>query len=252
MIGGSAPILTHERNPWVFRTKPNDIYSARALAAFTVTTLHLTKIAIIHNNDIAGSEEDALLRADLKALAVTPVTDQSFVANTTDLTAQVLAIRKSGATALIGYVGVSADDVTLGRQMNRVGLHLTWLGSASLSAVAARKPGGALLYGTYAATDYAAGQSPEAAAFDRASQATLNLPGDFASGYAYDGLQILALVMHRVGTNPQAIRHSILAIRGYRGVMGTYNFDRNGDGLHQYTIVQNVQGRLRVVKVLIF
>jgi hypothetical protein len=33
-------------------------------------------------------------------------------------------------------------------------------------------------------------------------------------------------------------------------VEGTYNFDRNGDGLRQYTIVQNVRGRLRVIKVI--
>jgi branched-chain amino acid transport system substrate-binding protein len=58
--------------------------------------------------------------------------------------------------------------------------------------------------------------------------------------------------MRKVGTNPYAIRRGVLGIQGYRGVEGTYNFDHFGDGLHQYTVVQNVQGRLQVVKVLSF
>src|SRR2546428_10769268 len=40
IIGGTAPALTHEGDPWVFRTRPNDSYSARALATFVVKTLH--------------------------------------------------------------------------------------------------------------------------------------------------------------------------------------------------------------------
>jgi branched-chain amino acid transport system substrate-binding protein len=80
----------------------------------------------------------------------------------------------------------------------------------------------------------------------------LHLPAEAGSAYAYDGVQILARVMRKVGTNPQAIRRGILALRGYRGVMGTYNFDHNGDGLRQDTIVQNVNGELRVVKVISF
>jgi hypothetical protein len=58
--------------------------------------------------------------------------------------------------------------------------------------------------------------------------------------------------MRKVTTDPQAIRQGNLTIRGYRGATGTYNFDRHGDGLHQYTIVQNVSGHLRVIRVLAF
>jgi branched-chain amino acid transport system substrate-binding protein len=65
-------------------------------------------------------------------------------------------------------------------------------------------------------------------------------------------VKILAKVMRKVTRDPQALRQGILAIHGYRGAMGTYNFDRNGDGLHQYTIVQNVNGHLCVIRVLAF
>ena len=43
---------------------------------------------------------------------------------------------------------------------------------------------------------------------------------------------------------PQAIRSAILAVRGYKGAEGTYNFDANGDGLHGYNIVKNEDGKI--------
>jgi branched-chain amino acid transport system substrate-binding protein len=254
IIGGQAPILTHEGNPWVFRTRVNQRVEARVLAIFAVSTLHLSRIAIIGANNVAGKEARALLRSHLKKLGVTPVTDQATrsIPLATDFTAQVLAIKRSGARALISTFPNVSDYLLLARQMHQVGLHLTLLGNPVMSAEVTRRQGGAFFYGTYAATDYAAGQSPEATAFDRLSRSVQHLPGEQGSAYAYDGVQILARVMRQVGTNPQAIRRGILATRGYRGVMGTYNFDRNGDGLRQETMVQNVQGRLRIVKVLSF
>jgi branched-chain amino acid transport system substrate-binding protein len=249
IIGGTVPATTHSGNAWVFRTRPNDIYANRALTANVVSTLHLSRIALVYEGGL-GFEK--LLQADLKELGVTPVTKQAYPVFATDLTAQVLAIKKSGSRALLASAGFASDFILLANQMHQIGLHVTLLGNRALTGQETLHGAGSLIYGTYAVTDYAAGQSPEAAAFDRYSRSTMHLPGDFASAYTYDGMQILARVMRKVGTNPQAIRRGILAFRGYRGAMGTYNFDRNGDGLHQYTVVQNVRGRLRVIKVLSF
>jgi branched-chain amino acid transport system substrate-binding protein len=251
IIGGSAPTTTHSGDPWVFRTRPNAIYSARAQTTFAVSTLHLSRIALFYNDNTTGKEIHRLQRGDLKALGVTPVTEQAYPVLAHDLTAQVLAIKKSGATALITEGQEPSDYRLLARQMRQVGVHLAWVGDP-IVALTAVLPGATLLRGTYAVTDYIAAQSPEATAFDQALRAAYHIPGGFPEALTYDGLQILARVMRKVGTNPQAIRRGILSIRGYRGVEGTYNFDRNGDGLHQYTVVQNVQGRLRVVKVLSF
>src|SRR5271169_4136530 len=39
MIGGTDPALTHMDNPWFFRFRPNDTYSARVIADYGVNTL---------------------------------------------------------------------------------------------------------------------------------------------------------------------------------------------------------------------
>ena len=90
------------------------------------------------------------------------------------------------------------------------------------------------------------------AAKRRRCRARYHAPADLYAGYVYDGLNILAMAMRKDGTSPNAIRGGILSIKGYQGVEGTYNFDKNGDGLHQYTVVQNVKGAIRVIKVLTF
>ena len=252
IIGGGAAILTHEGNPWVFRTRSSGTYSAKTLAVFAVNTLHLKRIAIIHATDPSSVGQEAALRADLAALGLTPVTDQAIPTKATDLTAQVQAIKQSGATALISLSAFPADYLLLGRTVRQAGLHLTWLGDPVLSSPFVVGHGGALFYGTYVVVDYMPGQSPQAAAFDRALQARSHLPGTYIAAYVYDGLQILAMVMRKVGTDPQAIRQGILAIQGYHGAMGTYNFDRHGDGLRQENIVQNVQGEMHLVKTITF
>ena len=251
MAAGTTISMTQQGDPWVFRIQPSNVYLYRVLATFAVSTLHLSKVALVHTSDRPARESADMLRADLKGLGVTPVTEQSFTTGTSDLAAQVLAIKKSGATGLLSIIPLPPDNVLLARQLRQVGVHLTWIGHPALSTPGVLQAG-SLFYGTYAATPYAPGQSTEAAAFDRISRARFHEAGNFASAYCYDALQILARVMRKAGTNPQAIRRGILAIRGYRGALGTYNFESNGDGLHQYTVVQNVQGRLRVVKVLAF
>jgi hypothetical protein len=55
MIGGTDPQLTHMGYPWLFRFRPNDIYSARVIADYGVNTLGKKKWAIVHSTDAFGT-----------------------------------------------------------------------------------------------------------------------------------------------------------------------------------------------------
>jgi branched-chain amino acid transport system substrate-binding protein len=54
MIGGTDPQLTHMGNPWLFRFRPNDTYSARLIADYGVKTLDKKKWAIVHSTDASA------------------------------------------------------------------------------------------------------------------------------------------------------------------------------------------------------
>jgi hypothetical protein len=46
----------------------------------------------------------------------------------------------------------------------------------------------------------------------------------------------------------QAVRKAILAIKGYKGLEGTYDFDARGDGVHGYNVVKNEGGNVVFIK----
>ena len=68
---------------------------------------------------------------------------------------------------------------------------------------------------------------------------------DNQSSWAYDALTVLCRgVTDAGGTDPEKIRTAILAIHGFAGAEGEYNFDQNGDGLHGYNVVKNESGKI--------
>jgi branched-chain amino acid transport system substrate-binding protein len=68
---------------------------------------------------------------------------------------------------------------------------------------------------------------------------------DHFSAWSYDAMHVLALAMNNAKSlDPQKVRQAILAIKNYQGAEGTYNFDKNGDGLHGYNVVRNVNGQI--------
>src|SRR5450759_5859225 len=78
MIGGTDPQLTRMGNPWLFRFRPNDIYSARVIADYGINTLKLRKWAIVHSTDAFGTNGMKNLVEALNKLGATPVLIQGY------------------------------------------------------------------------------------------------------------------------------------------------------------------------------
>jgi branched-chain amino acid transport system substrate-binding protein len=253
MMGGTDASLTHVNNPWIFRARPNDDYSAKVIADDGVNTLKKKKWAIIYSTDAFGNGGKKNLTESLTALGVTPVLVQGFTSNSQDFTPIVLAIKKSGADIVSTYIANSTDVAIFGKQLRQLGVNVTWVGSPSLSSDTAMKLAGDALYGTYSVADFSVGASPEAQAYEAKYKAKYKVDPDFYSAWVYDSVNLLALAMKTANsTKPEDIAKALHNIKGYKGVEGTYNFDQNGDGLHGYNIVKNDQGKIVFVKHIDF
>ncbi len=253
VIGGTDYGLTHSGNPWLFRARPHDGYSAKVIADYGVNTLKLKKWAIVHSTDAFGNGGKNNLIEALKALGVTPVVVQGFTSNSQDFTPIVLAIKQSGADVVSTYIANSTDVGIFSKQLRQLGGNIAWVGSPSISTDTAMKLGVEALYGTYSIADFAVGSSPEAQAFAKKYKDKYNLEPDLYSSWAYDAVNILASAIKSANsTKPDAIKKGIHSIKGYKGVEGTYTFDENGDGLHGYNIVKNEQGKIVYVKHIDF
>jgi branched-chain amino acid transport system substrate-binding protein len=249
MIGGTDPSLTRVNNKWVFRARPNDLYSSKVIADFGVNTLKLKKWAIIHATDAFGQGGAKALTEALQGLGVTPVLDQGYTSNAQDFMPIVLAIKRSGADVLGTYMTVPADQAIFAKQLKQLGVNVQWVGSPTTAAVTTRNLGGEALYGTYAVADFNAEANDAAREFTKRYKERYGFyPDNFAS-WAYDSLHILALAMNNAkSAEPEAIRKAILAINGYKGLEGTYQFDSRGDGLHGYNVVKNDGGKIVFIK----
>jgi branched-chain amino acid transport system substrate-binding protein len=253
LVGGTDPSLTKVNNPWIFRVRPNDSYSSRVIADFGVNSLKLKKWAIVHSTDAFGSGGMKALTAALQSYGVTPVLIQGYTNNSQDFTPIVLAIKKSGADILATYMTNSPDVGIFAKQLRQLGVGIPWVGSPSIVTDTAMKLAGPALHGTYAVADFTPGSSAEAKSFAEKYKAKYKLDADVYSSWAYDAVFVLKNAIEAAkGTEPEKLRAALLAICGWKGVEGTYCFDKNGDGLHGYNVVRNENGKVTYLKHIDF
>jgi branched-chain amino acid transport system substrate-binding protein len=245
MIGGTDPQLTRLGNPWLFRFRPNDIYSARVIADYGVNTLKLKKWAIVHSTDAFGTNGMKNLAEALKNLGATTVLVQGYTNNSQDFTPVALAVKQSGAEVMGTYMTFEPDQGIFAKQLRQLGVTVSWVGSPTTATTTALKLAGPALYGSFAVVDFNRDSGAAAKAFADLYEATYKSAPDIFSSWTYDAVTVLARAMNAAkSTEPEAIRKAILATQGFAGAEGTYNFDQNGDGLHGYNIVRNDSGKI--------
>jgi branched-chain amino acid transport system substrate-binding protein len=249
MIGGSEPSLTRVNNRWVFRVRPNDSYSSRVMADFGVNTLKYRKWAIVHSTDAFGTGGRNALTDALKALGVEPLLAQGYTNNSQDFTPVVLAIKKSGAEVIGTYMTNSPDQGIFARQLRQLGVNVAWIGSPTTISITALELAGEALHGSYAITDFTVDMNDTTRAFAKKYRDRYKLTPDTFSAWAYDAMHLLVTAIREAkSTEPEAVRKALLAIRGYEGVEGRYEFDEFGDGLHGYSVVRNDKGNIVFIK----
>lgn len=245
MIGGTDPALTHMNNPWLFRFRPNDSYSARVIADYGVNALGKKKWAIVHSTDAFGTAGKNNLVAALKGMGIDPVLIQGYPNNSQDFTPVVLAVKQSGADILGTYMTNEPDQGIFAKQLQQLGVKIAWVGSPTTVTTTALKLAGSALYGSYAVVDFNRDSSPAAKDFSAKYEAEYHSTPDIFSSWTYDAVHVLAMAIDSAKSlEPEKLRQAILAVHGYQGAEGTYNFDQNGDGLHGYNIVKNNDGTI--------
>jgi len=253
MIGGSDPSLTRVNNPWIFRVRPNDLYSSKVMAEFGAKELKKKKWAIVHSTDTFGiGGKNALVEA-LKTQGIEPVMIEGYTNNSQDFTPIVLQIKKSGADIIGSYMTNSPDVGIFAKQLRQLGVNAEWIGSTSVVTDTARKLAGEALYGVYSVADFVIDANEESRSYARRYKAKYGADPDLYSAWAYGGVYLLKTAIEKArSTDAEAIRSAMLSIKGLKGVEGTYNFDPNGDGVHGYNVVRNIDGKITFIKHIEF
>ncbi len=245
MFGGTDPSLTQGGNPWLFRCRPNDSYSARVIADYGLTTLQKKKWAIVHSTDAFGTGGMKALVATLDAAGIKPALVQGYTNQQSDFTPVVLAVKQADHDVIGSYFTFEGDLGIFARQLRQLGVTSPWIGSPSITNTTALNLAGRALFGTFGIADYSVDSSPEAKSFGDLYLARYKAVPDNQSSWIYDALTLLAKAINDAkSTDAPAIQAALRATKGFKGTEGTYNFDDKGDGLRGYNVVKNANGKI--------
>ena len=250
MIGGTNATLTRQGNPWLFRIRPDDSIAAAAMVKYIKEETQFTKVGILHDSDAFGTGGADLVEKGVKAVGLTLVRRERYTTKEKDFTAQLLSLKNAGAQIMVLY-GTNPEDVAvIQRQYRQLGSPFKYIGSPSSQMKDALNLSREAAEGIIAVADFVPGQSEVNRKYADDYKKEYNEVYDTTSAWTYDGLNILVAAIKKAGEDRAKIREAILATQGYKGVLGTFNFTPNGDGLSEVSVVQIEKGVPKLLKIV--
>jgi branched-chain amino acid transport system substrate-binding protein len=214
---------------YIFRVCYIDPFQGKVMALFARQTLKLDKVAILKDvkNDYSIGLAEAFQKAFLAAGGTIAV-EQSYSAGDTDFSAQVTAIKSSGAQA-IWAPGYYAEVGAIARTAARLGLKVPLLGGDGWDAPELFTIGGEALNGSYFSNHFAPDQaSPLAQKFVADFKAKYGQEPTGLGALGYDGVMVIADAIKRAGSaSPAALRDALAATKAYEAVTGRITMDKD-------------------------
>lgn len=252
MTGGTAVRNTTLGVPGMFRLRASDGITAAAMTNFAVKEKHAKKVAILHASDAFGTGGADQIVANLKKLGLDPVANEQYPKEAKDFTAEILKLKQSGADAVLMYIQNPSDTAIILQQMRSLGLTIPLIGSPSLANQTALETAGKNANGAYAAVDFIVGfNSNVATRFITSYYNRYHHQPDVGSGsgWVYDAVNMLAYVYRKQkSSDPKQTIASLKALRGWEGVLGRFECDREGNMVHAVSIGQVADQKLHLVK----
>jgi len=250
MIGGTNASLTRKGNPWLFRVRPDDSIAAAAMVKYIKEDLKFAKVGILHDTDAFGTGGADLVEQYTKENGLTLVKREKYTTKDKDFTAQLLSLKNAGAQIMVVY-GTNPEDVAIiQRQYRQLGSPFKYIGSPSSAGRDCLNLSKEAAEGLLAIIDFVPGQSETSRKYAEDYRKEYKEEFDANSIWAYDGLNILVNAIRKAGEDRNKIREALLATKGYKGVLGTFAFTPNGDGLGEVSVVQIKGGKHKLLKVV--
>jgi branched-chain amino acid transport system substrate-binding protein len=225
-------------NYW--RVVTTDDYQGPSMADYYFKTLNITKVGVLDDSTVYGVGIAGAFKAEFQKIGGTVVGSAEYQkTQTSDWRSILLNFKNAGAQAV--YAGGTDDqNICIPRkQMKDLGWDVPYAGGDGMETTncideAAGNEVG--MYSTSAGAD--ATKVPAAAATIAAFRAAFPGANDFG-GYtmqAYDAANALMDAIGRAvsdanGSMPsrEQVRAEMAKTTNFKGVIGTYNFDQNGD-----------------------
>jgi branched-chain amino acid transport system substrate-binding protein len=224
-------------NYW--RVVTTDDYQGPAMADYFYKTLNVHNIGILDDSTVFGVGISGAFEVEFKKLGGTTTHSEYQKATTSDWKSILLKFQSAGAQGV--YAGGTDDqNVCIPRkQMKDIGWNVPFGGGDGIETTNCIDEASGNEVGMYATSAGAdATRVPGAAATIAAFRKAFPGPNDFG-GYTmqgYDAANALMAAIGRAindanGSSPtrEQVRAEMAKTKGFVGVIGTYDFDANGD-----------------------
>jgi len=251
MPAALAPQLTQQGSPWVFRIRPTTVAQALGLADYVGKTLKPASVSIMSSTDDYGtSGHDAIVK-ELAKYNIKAVSDQTYVVNSTDFTAQAKRIVDSNSAANIWFGFGEAAAAKFVSQLRALGYKGQLVGDNDYNDQTVINLVPKDLEGAIGITNFMPNNDiPRVKKFDDAyNKAYSSDPDGYAAAF-YDAVNLLAQCWKQTGTDKTKVRDCLHGIKSYQGVSITFNFNAGtGDPGTSEVITQYTNGKLKVLTV---
>ena len=253
LIGGTHVSLTRQGNPWLFRVRPDDSITALAMVKYIEEDMKLRRIGILHDSSPFAKGGADLVEQGAKERGMTIVRREKYTTIPAgepekEYTAKLLSLKEAGAEVMVLYASHMIEAAWIQRQYREMGSPFKYLGSPASQMKMTLDRSKEAAEGLLAIADFVPGQSEVNKKYAEAYKKEYNEEYETAAAWVYDALNILVEAIKTAGEDRAKIREAILALKGYQGVLGTFSFSPNGDGLHEVSVVQIEQGKPRLLK----
>jgi len=252
ITGASGVPVTDQGCNYVIRIRGNDNLQAKAVVAYALDHLKVSKIGIISINDDFGKGGAERVVAALKEKGLSPVANETHNAGDADFSAQLSSLQKAGAELVVMWTHDN-ESALIVRQTRQFGLPFKFAGSTSLSQPVFIELAGPTAEGVVSATDFLpANPDPNVKAFvEKFHKKYGAMPELYAATY-YDGAILAAKAINDAGTTDAVKVREAFAKMDTQGVLGHYKCEANGDCNHQTNIVEIKNGQPSLLTVVKF
>jgi branched-chain amino acid transport system substrate-binding protein len=225
--------------PDSFEATPHNELEVARLIAFMKGTLKTQKLAVLHDDQLYGTQGSMVTAAEAKTQGLTIVDDEPYAVTATDVTPQLQKARASGADTLLIFTAAPSAGIVV-RQVRQFGITAHLVGTTGIVSDNFLKVTGKDGDGVYADMDLDrtypnAEQKKLLLAYRAAYHAGAN---NFAS-FGWDAVHLVAYALKTAAsTDGTALAHALETMRPYHGTTGVYRMtpaDHNGltaDDIH--------------------
>jgi len=181
-----------------------------------------TKVALLNWTGGWGVTGRTELQRRLKEHGLTPVADETFDSNDTDMTPQIIKIRNAGAQSILNYALVR-ENTLVAQTKQKLGDDTPYASAWGIAGPAFWKAAGQAAEGILSSTTITIDgpQSPERLALIETYRKRYNQEMDAPTSVfgAYDSVYLYKLVMERDGVDPKAIRAGLESVPAFKGLI---------------------------------